>query len=68
MHFLIVDDGALRDRLVTAGRRRADEFSMARLAERYLELYEQALVPLAETAPTGSARLWSLRGSGRAVH
>ena len=33
----------LRDRLVTAGRARAEEFSMTRLAERYLELYELAL-------------------------
>ncbi len=64
----VFDDGALRDRLVAAGRQRADEFSMRRLAERYLELYEQALVPLTESAPTGSTRLWSLRGSGRAVH
>ncbi len=64
----VFDDRALRDRLVAAGRERADEFSMARLAERYLELYERALTPLAETAPSGSARLWNLRGSGRAVH
>jgi phosphatidylinositol alpha-mannosyltransferase len=41
----VFDDPALRDRLVTAGKARADEFSMARLAERYLELYERALVP-----------------------
>jgi phosphatidylinositol alpha-mannosyltransferase len=64
----VFDDRALRDRLVAAGRERADEFSMARLAQRYLELYEQALTPLAETTPSGSARLWNLRGSGRAVH
>jgi phosphatidylinositol alpha-mannosyltransferase len=44
----IFDDGALRDRLVAAGRERADEFSMARLAERYLELYERILVPAAQ--------------------
>jgi phosphatidyl-myo-inositol alpha-mannosyltransferase len=41
----VFDDPALRDRLVTEGRSRAEEFSMAGLAERYLELYEQALVP-----------------------
>ena len=40
----VFDDAALRDRLVAAGRERADEFSMARLAERYLELYERVLV------------------------
>jgi phosphatidylinositol alpha-mannosyltransferase len=40
----VFDDGALRERLVTAGRARAGEFSMARLAERYLELYERVLV------------------------
>ena len=39
---------ALRERLVAAGRARAAEFSMARLAERYLELYERALVPRRE--------------------
>jgi phosphatidylinositol alpha-mannosyltransferase len=38
-----LDDGALRQRLVAAGRERADGFSMARLAQRYLELYERAL-------------------------
>jgi phosphatidylinositol alpha-mannosyltransferase len=64
----VFDDGALRDRLVAAGRRRADEFSMARLAGRYLELYEQALVPVADTASNGSTRLWNHWGSGRAVH
>jgi phosphatidyl-myo-inositol alpha-mannosyltransferase len=41
----VFDDPALREQLVAAGRTRADEFSMARLAERYLELYERALVP-----------------------
>jgi len=35
----------LRNRLIVAGRERADEFSMTRLAERYLELYERVLVP-----------------------
>ena len=40
----VLDDAALRARLVEAGRARAAEFSMARLAERYLELYENAVV------------------------
>ena len=35
----------LRERLVASGHERADEFSMARLAGRYLELYERVLVP-----------------------
>jgi|1186.fasta_scaffold31638_2 phosphatidylinositol alpha-mannosyltransferase len=41
----IFDNAGLRARLVAAGRERAEEFSMARLAERYLEIYEQVLVP-----------------------
>jgi phosphatidyl-myo-inositol alpha-mannosyltransferase len=41
----LLDDPALRDRLVASGRERAGEFSMTRLAERYLELYERSLVP-----------------------
>ncbi len=41
----LLDDEALRDRLVASGRERAEQFSMRRLAERYLELYERALVP-----------------------
>ncbi len=35
----VLSDGALRRRLVEAGDARANEFSMDRLAERYLELY-----------------------------
>ncbi len=35
-----LDDAALRERLVAAGRRRADDLSMRHLAERYLALYE----------------------------
>jgi phosphatidylinositol alpha-mannosyltransferase len=64
----VFDDEPLRRRLIAAGRSRAEEFSMARLAQRYLELYEKALAPIADSAPTGSTRLWSHRGSGRAVH
>lgn len=41
----VFDDPALRARLIAGGRSRAEEFSMTRLAERYLELYERALVP-----------------------
>ena len=39
----VLTDGALADRLVEAGDARAVEFSMERLAERYLELYAAAL-------------------------
>ncbi len=35
----VLDDGALRDELVAGGRRRAQALSMARLAERYTEIY-----------------------------
>ncbi|MDQ1535158.1 MAG: phosphatidyl-myo-inositol alpha-mannosyltransferase [Actinomycetota bacterium] len=38
-----LDDAALRDRLVAAGRQRADELSMARLAEAYADLYEDSV-------------------------
>jgi phosphatidylinositol alpha-mannosyltransferase len=38
----VLEDGALRRRLVDAGDARANEFSMDRLAERYLELYATA--------------------------
>jgi phosphatidylinositol alpha-mannosyltransferase len=41
----VLDDATRRDALVEAGRARATEFSMAKLARRYLELYEQALLP-----------------------
>jgi phosphatidylinositol alpha-mannosyltransferase len=41
----VFDSRGLRDRLIAAGRERADNFSMARLAGRYLELYERVLVP-----------------------
>jgi phosphatidylinositol alpha-mannosyltransferase len=40
-----LDDDALRGRLIASGAERAQEFSMAKLAQRYLELYEEALVP-----------------------
>jgi phosphatidylinositol alpha-mannosyltransferase len=35
----VLEDGSLRRRLVDAGDARANEFSMDRLAERYVELY-----------------------------
>jgi phosphatidylinositol alpha-mannosyltransferase len=40
----LLDDANLRAQLIESGRARAEEFSMRRLAERYLELYEQSLV------------------------
>ncbi len=36
----VIDDDELRAELVAGGRRRADQLSMARLAERYVEIYE----------------------------
>jgi phosphatidylinositol alpha-mannosyltransferase len=39
----VIDDTGLRTSLVEAGRERANEFSMRRLAQRYVELYEQAM-------------------------
>jgi phosphatidyl-myo-inositol alpha-mannosyltransferase len=39
-----LDDPALRRQVVEAGRARAAQFSMGRLAQHYLELYEKALV------------------------
>jgi phosphatidylinositol alpha-mannosyltransferase len=41
----VLDDPPLRERLVASGRERAEQFSMRRLAERYLDLYARALVP-----------------------
>ena len=37
----VLDDDGLRAELVAGGRRRADELSMAHLAERYVAIYEQ---------------------------
>jgi phosphatidylinositol alpha-mannosyltransferase len=39
----LLDDAAARARLVEAGRGRADELSMSRLAERFLPIYERAV-------------------------
>jgi phosphatidylinositol alpha-mannosyltransferase len=39
----VLDDPDRRHRLVAAGERRASEFSMQRLAERYLPVYEAAV-------------------------
>jgi phosphatidylinositol alpha-mannosyltransferase len=36
----VVGDDALRAELIAGGRRRADQLSMDRLAERYAEIYE----------------------------
>ena len=40
----LLDDAELRQTLVAGGRVRAAEFSMTRLADRYVDLYERALV------------------------
>jgi phosphatidylinositol alpha-mannosyltransferase len=40
---LVLDDEGVRARLVAEGARRADEFSMVHLAERFLPLYERAI-------------------------
>ena len=47
----LLDDPARRAALVTDGRKRADEFSMTHLAERFLPLYERAMA--APRAPVG---------------
>src|SRR3546814_5797883 len=39
----VLDEAPLRDRLVAAGRRRADELSMTRLAERYVEISRRGM-------------------------
>lgn len=39
----VLDESATRERLVQAGRRRADEFSMAALANRYRAIYERSI-------------------------
>jgi hypothetical protein len=41
----VLDDDALRAELVAGGRRRADQLSMTRLAERYESIYESVLKP-----------------------
>lgn len=40
---VVLDDPARRAALVDAGRARADEFSMAHLADRFVKIYERAL-------------------------
>jgi phosphatidylinositol alpha-mannosyltransferase len=42
---LLLDEPTQRARLVQSGHERATEFSMERLAQRYLELYERAMAP-----------------------
>ena len=39
----LLDADDLRDRLVEAGAARVADFSLHRLAERYVEVYEQAI-------------------------
>ena len=48
----VLSDPALAARLVEAGARRARDFSMARLAERYLEVYRRVAVAPRPTAAT----------------
>ena len=48
-------DRDLRAKLVAAGEERAAEFSMDRLADRYVELYEQVLRPSVHGSPARSA-------------
>ncbi len=48
---VLLDEPGRRDALVVAGRTRAEEFSMARLAERFLPLYERAIAT--SNAPVG---------------
>ena len=40
---LVLDDDARRDSLIAAGRTRADEFSMERLAQRFIGIYERTI-------------------------
>jgi phosphatidylinositol alpha-mannosyltransferase len=40
---MLLDDRGERGRLAAGGRQRADEFSMDRVAERFLEIYERAI-------------------------
>ena len=56
----VLGDGALRQRLVTAGYARAQDFSMSTLAERYLALYRE----VAADAGAGSGR-WAARARAR---
>ena len=39
----VLEDPAIREKLVEGSRRRAEEFSMTRLAERYEQLYQRAI-------------------------
>jgi phosphatidylinositol alpha-mannosyltransferase len=39
----VLDDPSRRNALVTAGRSRADEFSMTHVAEQFIKIYERAL-------------------------
>jgi phosphatidylinositol alpha-mannosyltransferase len=45
----LLDDETARERLVAAGRLRADEFSMRRVAERFVDLYDRAIVSVPRT-------------------
>lgn len=55
----VIDDEALRRRLVLAGERRADDFSMAALAQLYLERYRRVIA--AAPPPSEWPRVSTLR-------
>jgi glycosyltransferase involved in cell wall biosynthesis len=48
----LLDDPARRARLVAAGRARAEEFSLGRIAGRFVDLYELAIArsPMTQSA------------------
>lgn len=52
----VLRDGALRDRLVAAGSRRAEDFSMVALARRYEQLYRQLAGSVPPVPPPGPSR------------
>ena len=56
----VLGDQSLRRKLVEGGRRRAEEFSMAKLAERYEQLYRDAIGirRRADDAKRLSRRIW----------
>jgi phosphatidylinositol alpha-mannosyltransferase len=46
----VLEDEALRTELVAGGHRRAQQLSMSRLADRYVEIYEELLAPRGVTS------------------
>jgi phosphatidylinositol alpha-mannosyltransferase len=55
----VLADPRLRERLVAAGTRRADDFSMTALAQRYVEHYERLAATGAVLAERPRGRRWS---------